>query len=280
MKLFRKLFRKPWFLCTLIGLMVLFFIWAAYHWSWSGTGFQGKTLWDWLSLLIIPLALALVALVFNQANTRTERAIADQRYKQEQEITKQRYEQDQEIALDKQRDDLFREYVDRISDLLLHEGLRTSEVDAEVRNVARTRTISVLRQLDARRVSDLFTFLRGAGLMNDSDPIISLDDADLSRVNWSEAYLTGVNLTGVNLTGADLSEARLVFTNLSSADLDGANLSSADLDGANLDGASLRGTSLRGADLDGADLSRARLNHAEIDKSKLTPEQIAQAYWW
>jgi hypothetical protein len=96
--------------------------------------------------------LALVALIFNQATTSTER----------------------QIGLDKQRDDLLREFLDRMSELLLEKGLRASPADAEIRNVARTRTISVLRQLDPRRVSDVFTFLREAGLMNAADPIISL----------------------------------------------------------------------------------------------------------
>jgi hypothetical protein len=44
----------------------------------------GKSLWDWLQLLIIPLVLAAGALLFNRATTRTE----------------------QKIALDKQREDL------------------------------------------------------------------------------------------------------------------------------------------------------------------------------
>jgi hypothetical protein len=68
----------------------------------------GKTLWDWLQLLIIPLVLAVAALLFNLATTRTE-----------QEIATQRYEQDKSIALDKQREDLLQTYLDRMSELLL-----------------------------------------------------------------------------------------------------------------------------------------------------------------
>src|SRR5689334_18290705 len=66
----------------------------AYRIGWSGTGFLNKTLWDWLQLLIVPLALAVVALVFQLANTRTE----------------------QKIALDNQREDLLQAYLDRMSD--------------------------------------------------------------------------------------------------------------------------------------------------------------------
>src|SRR5258708_32738063 len=124
-----KLFRTPRFWwCLGISLGVLSLIWAAYRFAWPGTGFQSKTVWDWLSLLIIPFALALVALFFNQVNTRTERQIAQQRYEQDKEIAEKRYEQDQKIvqqrydqdkqlALHNQRADLLQAYLNRLSDL-------------------------------------------------------------------------------------------------------------------------------------------------------------------
>ena len=105
--------RMKWFWWPIVGCLVVFsLIWAAYQFAWPDTGFQGKTVWDWLSLLIVPLALAVVALFFNQATTRAER-----------EIAQKRYEQDQQIAFDKQREDLLQAYFDRMSDLLLEKGL-------------------------------------------------------------------------------------------------------------------------------------------------------------
>jgi flagellar biosynthesis/type III secretory pathway M-ring protein FliF/YscJ len=90
----------------------------------------GKTVWDWLQLLIVPLALAVIALLFNFLSTRAERKmatkryeqdkqIADERYGQEQKIAAQRYEQDQLLALDKQREDLLQAYLNHMSELLL-----------------------------------------------------------------------------------------------------------------------------------------------------------------
>jgi hypothetical protein len=187
-----RLFRRSWFWwCIGVGVIVLALIGAAYRFSWPGTGFQGKTGWDWLQLLLIPAALALVALLFNQANTRTERGIAQRRY-----------EQDQQIALDKQREDLLQAYLDRMSELLLEKGLRTSQHDAEVRNVARTRTISVLRQLDPRRVRDVFVFLREVGLADAPNPVVSLKDANLSGVKW-RTDLWRANLSGTILRYLD-----------------------------------------------------------------------------
>src|SRR5437016_97839 len=58
----------------------------------------GKTMWDWLQLLIVPVALALIALLFNRATTRTEQKIAADRYKQDKEIASRHYHQDQQIA--------------------------------------------------------------------------------------------------------------------------------------------------------------------------------------
>jgi len=84
--------------------------------------------------------------------------IATQRYEQDRQIAAQRYEQDQNLALDKQREDLLQIYLDRMSELLLKEKLRSSAVNTEVRNVARVRTITILFQLDSRRIGYVFAF--------------------------------------------------------------------------------------------------------------------------
>ena len=213
---------------------LLAFIFAAYRFGWAGTGFLNKTLWDWLQLLIIPVVLAIVALLFNRANSRTE----------------------QQIALDKQREELFQTYLDRMSDLLLKEGLRSSALNAEVRNVARVRTITILFQLDARRIEFVFAFLRESGLMSATSTVsvVSLSEANLRRVNLSRANLYRADFRNVILFRADLRDANLIEANLSQAILRKANLSQAQL---------------READLTGADLSLANLRGAEV-----TPEQL------
>jgi hypothetical protein len=77
-----------------------------------------------------------------------------------------------------------------MSELLLKEKLRSSEDDAEVRNVARVRTITVLTQLEARRIGYVFAFLREAGLMSttSNNSVVSLQMADFHAVNWSPGY--------------------------------------------------------------------------------------------
>jgi uncharacterized protein YjbI with pentapeptide repeats len=233
----------------------------------------GKTLWDWLQLLIIPLVLAVAALLFNFATTRTERQLA-----------KQRYEQDQQIALDKQREDLLQAYLDRMSELLLKEQLRSSAVDAEVRNVARVRTITLLFQLDARRIGYVFAFLREAGLMSTTpnDSIVSLKHAHLEKINFSqanlsEADLSQANLNEANLSEADLSQANLRYANLRHANLSGADLLGADLRGANLSKIKLSQAILGKANLSEANLSRALLVEADLFGANLDGANLAQS---
>lgn len=89
------------------------------------TGFQGKTLWDWLQLLIVPALLAGVALLFSVQSAQTQLRVAQ----------------------DNQREAALQAYIDRMSEHILNDALRTS-ADAELRSVARTRTLSTLQQLD------------------------------------------------------------------------------------------------------------------------------------
>src|SRR5260221_589126 len=238
---------------VLVGLIGLIF--AEYWLNWDWTGFNEhigprvpqyqptKTLWDWLQLLIIPLVLAVAALLFNRATTRTE----------------------QTIALDKQREDLLQAYLDRMSELLLEKKLATSPSE-EASNVARVRTITLLFQLDARRIGYVFAFLREAGLMSaySDSSIVSLSQANLNKIDLSQA-----NLSETNLSEANLSEANLSETNLSKANLSQANLIEADLRQADLRQANLRQANLSEADLSEADLSEANLIRTIVTEAQL-----------
>src|SRR5258708_1346220 len=255
-------------LVSLIGL-----IFAGYWFNWDWTGFNEhigprvpqyqptKTLWDWLQLLIIPLVLAVAALLFNRATTRTE----------------------QTIALDKQREDLLQAYLDRMSELLLEKKLATSPSE-EASNVARVRTITLLFQLDARRIGYVFAFLREAGLMSaySDSSIVSLSQANLNKIDLSQANLSETNLSEANLSEANLSEtnlgkANLRQANLTKANLSQANFSQADLNKANLSQADLRQANLRQANLSEADLSEADLSEANLIRTIVTEAQLKKA---
>jgi uncharacterized protein YjbI with pentapeptide repeats len=110
-----------------------------------------------------------------------------------------------------------------MSTLLLEKGLRESAPGAEVRTIARARTIAALRVLDGDRKGALVQFLHESSLIHD-DAIVDLSGADLQGANLFLADLHGASLFLANLSGANLCAA-----DLRGADLDGANLGKADL---------------------------------------------------
>ncbi len=236
------------------------------------TGFEGKTLWDWMGLLIAPIAIGLVlgvgGFLLNQAQQRrqaeieTRRADADRQLAAQQadadrHLAEQRAEVDRQLALERIQEDRLQAYLDRMTELLLEKGLRDAPKGSEVRNAARTRTLSVLRSLDNKRNGVLLGFLRDSELLTGDNPI-----------------LRGANLSGADLSGTDLSKTNLNGADLSGADLSGADLSGADLSGADLSGADLSRANLHGAKFWGADLSRADLSGARYTDSTTWPHNF------
>lgn len=224
----------------LYGLYQL--ILAGYSVQW--TGFDKKTLWDWMELLIIPLVLALGAIFLN----RSERAV-------EREAAEKRAELEREIAKDHQQEAALQTYISRMSELLLKEKLRTTN-RKEVSDVARTLTISIMRGLDKERNDLIVQFLREAKLIIDEKSI--LNEADMERMNLQNLNLSNAFLQKANLFGAFLQNANLEGANLSSVNLDGANLQSAKLWETNLSNASLSDADFSGAAFMGTDLSGTR----------------------
>jgi uncharacterized protein YjbI with pentapeptide repeats len=251
-----------------------------------------KTLWDWLQLFIVPLALATLGLWFSVQQDTRQQLLEEQRA--------------QNAAL--------QAYLDQMSQLMLGgDLLRSSEEDSAVRTLARARTQTVLGQLDSDRKASVVQFLYEADLIKAEDPVLNLSgvglrDANLSQLDLSDANLSGAvlrraDLHGTNLSdailrgaelnhadlrdatmsGADLSEANLNFANLSGAVLNNADLPHADLSGANMSGAFLRYADLRESqlietNLSGADLLEADLGYARLDGAKgVTEEQLEEA---
>ena len=216
------------------------------------TGFNGKTAWDLSELLIIPFALAGVAYLFSRAERRAERAMVERRENIERELEKER-----------RLEDTLQAYLDKMTELILKNELRTSKKGDAVRDIARARTITVLRILDFTRNQTLVGFLKDAQLFGrGEEDIIQLSntvlrEADLRWVNLSQANLSPNYLYGVQLDHANLTNTKLVGANLTNAKLVGANLSQA-----NLSRATLWGANLSQARLFETNLEEARYNAA------------------
>jgi|CXWL01.1.fsa_nt_gi uncharacterized protein YjbI with pentapeptide repeats len=224
------------------------------------TGFETKTLWDWMELLIIPAVLAGGAILLNRSERALERKTAEDRAKFERDL-----------ATDRQQEAALQTYFDHLSELLLKEKLRTTK-KAAVHDIARTRTISIMRVLDTRRNNLVIQFLREAKLITDKNSI--LIKANMEGMNLQQLNLRGTNLHGSNLEGANLMRAKFMNSNLQDAELIRANLQNAELIGVNLIRArfmnsNLQDAELWGADLQGANLSRANLQGANLWRASL-----------
>ena len=102
---------------AIILVVTIALIIVGYRFDWTGfngNNTSGKTLWDWMQLILIPAVLTLGAFLFNRAERSSEQA----------------------VALDNQRATALQTYLDRMSELLLEKNLRTSQADDEVRTVA------------------------------------------------------------------------------------------------------------------------------------------------
>ena len=190
-----------------------------------------KTLWDILDLLIIPVVLAFGVFYLNKEQSRKERLIAS----------------------NQEEESLLQNYIDAMSALILEKHLlQTNEKCAkerDLRNIARSRTLTVLRGLvtpnqdeNNRRRASLIIFLYESELIIGKKPIISLLKANLNKAYFRKQDLKNANLQGVSLEKADLRGA-----DLQNANLEGAYLCEAKLQGANFKNAKLNKANLKGA---------------------------------
>ncbi len=224
-----------------IVLVLLVLIILGYRFNWPWTGLHGKTLYDWLQLLIIPAVLAVGGYLFNYTISRNE-----------QKTTQLRDQTERDVSLDNQREAALQAYIDSMSELLLEKDLRKSGKDDEVRKIARVRTLTVLPRLDGWRKRSVLLFLQESGLIDKDRKIIHLD-------------------------GADLIEADLTFADLRNADLSSAILRESSLYLANLRNAELRETGLLKANLSGADMTEANLSVAFLHKAVMTEANLTEA---
>ncbi len=218
------------------------------RWS-RWTGFRGRTVWDWLQMLVVPLMLVSVGFWFTTQQEVRQQQLEDQR--------------SQDTAL--------QAYFDGMTNLLIDEQgtqLRKLEPDTEVQRLIQARTETLFAILDKDREVSVVLFLARSDVIPKGDPLVSLAGIDLSFID-----LRGIDLSETSLAASNLAHAILTNVNLSRSDLANADLSNADLIEADLSNANLHEANLSDADLSGADLSRAKLG----DAGGLTDEQIAEA---
>lgn len=139
-------------LLTVVVLVILVLAYGGYFMGWTWTGFEGNTFWDWLSLLITPVTIAIISIVFSIQQT--------QRSVQESEAQRQ--------------EALLEAYIAQMSRLLVEGNLRHAEPDSPVRAVARAHTLATLQRVGERQKDVIVRFLDTSGLLADDAPILDL----------------------------------------------------------------------------------------------------------
>jgi uncharacterized protein YjbI with pentapeptide repeats len=254
---------------------------------------DGKTLWDWGSLLGVPLSLAILGYFLQQQQQKR----AEKLSKEQQERAEKFAKEQRDIADNETKEEVLQTYFDRLSVLLIDRNLialsnksnlpkitpialsnksNSSTITPEEQelldsslDVIRARTLSILRRFenDAERKTSVINFLIETEIIGKSK--LNLSGAELSGVNLSWANLRGAYLIGAKLQEAKLQGADLIGAKLQRANLQGAYLIRAKLQGANLKVANLEGAYLQDAELQGAKLQRANLEGANLQGANL-----------
>jgi hypothetical protein len=131
---------------------------------------DGKTLWDWGSLLGVPLSLAILGYFLQQQQQKR----AEKLSKEQQERAEKLSEDQRRIADNETKEEVLQAYFDRLSVLLIDRNLivlsnksKSSTITPEEQelldsalDVIRARTLSILRRFenDAKRKASVINF--------------------------------------------------------------------------------------------------------------------------
>lgn len=203
---------------------------------------RAKTLWDWMELMFVPATLAAGAFLLNHWQTKNS----------------------ERLSKDNQRQVILETYFDKMADLILTHDLNNFDKadNNESQAIARTRTLTTLRQLDNNRKAQLLQFLQESNLIHIEKPVVNLSGADFSDAILTGAHLSHAKLNGISLERVDLRYAYIANSNLTGVRFDGANLANCNLSNTILTGANFQGANLKGANFDDAILIDVNFRHS------------------
>lgn len=215
--------------------------------------------WEWVGVLVIPLALLAAGTWLHNEQVRYEN------------IARNQHGQDEAL----------RQYLDQMSNLLVDKQLRRRRENSDARLLAQARTTAILFELHDTRKRRPLKLIYRLHPINKPKPILTLenaalDNADLREITLRDADLRGADLRRANLSGAILRGANLLpYDEQDPAKLNSYNLNGVDPRNIDLSGDSLRLTNLSGAILRGAELNGANLAYANLkDVKGVTNEEL------
>jgi type II secretory pathway pseudopilin PulG len=142
-------------------------------------------------------------------------------------LTRKNLEQQRVLEAERAQEDALQSYFEQMGVLLTDHNLISTERE-DIRQLARSQTVTLLARLNGSRKGALVRFLQAAGLIYAGKPVVGLTRTDLSVADLSVADLAEADLRGAYLGGADLSVAFLGGADLRDADLRDADLSGAE----------------------------------------------------
>ena len=151
-------------------------------------------------------------------------------------------------------------------------ALMENRLDSATQNTLVTKgefTFALVEELDLERANFSEAFFDEANLRHSNCTRANLRKANFGETDLYGAIFVRTNLQEAWLLSSDLRTAKFTF-----ADLRGADLRLADLSFANLQGSDLRGSKLQGAKLDGAKLDGAQGLNSEMLKSCTSIYQV------
>lgn len=244
------------------------------NFKWSG--FQKKSFWDWLQLLIVPLMLALGAFYLNSA--------ADFR--------------DSQIAQERKQQEILTDYFSKMQGLIVETkkskqtpGSKESNSEErlllEFRPTAKALTLSVLEQLDGKRKGKVITYLAESQLITVDNnklypqPEINLYGAnlagmvlnDVDQVETVNKRRLGVAITGADMTDSTIKNVRLfVGSQLRESKFIQANLTDVYFTNADMQGVQFIKSQMTGVDFSNTILSNTRFDNVETTKIIISPD--------
>jgi len=251
---------KPWIkglLSVLLFSLSIFLVIIISNWisNFKWSGFQKKSFWDWLQLLIVPLMLAFGAFYLNYASETRDKQIAEEGKQQE----------------------LLKDYFSKMQTLILAEKTlpksnnkptgspsldqNQPKLSPESQAIARALTLAVLDELDGKRKGKVITYLADSKLITanikdkDPKPVIDLKNANLKEIEIDNLDMNGqlidkdtiqgVIIRGADMTNANLEKVYLTYSDLTGSDLSNATLTTVDLTGAKMESVKLIKTDIK-----------------------------------
>jgi len=208
------------------------------NFKWSG--FQKKSFWDWLQLLIVPLMLALGAFYLNSAADFRDYQIAQER--KQQEVLTDYFSKMQGLIVETKKIKETSGYTK------LHPKDEAARLLPEFRSTAQALTLSVLEQLDGKRKGKVIIYLAESQLITvdnnklSTQPEIKLDGANLAGMvlNNVDQVMVDKKPLGIAITGADMTDSTIksvrlfVDSQLGRSDFSRANLTDVYFTNANM----------------------------------------------